>query len=827
MGLFSSKKKTVRGVSISRLIEDDSYKNPASEGVYDAVTSGSDMAATIRSHVTGSYFRRYEQIHNYASNGRYTFGNIEELDVKENTEANIRDALQQYVDSQLGSGWTLQDYQIDIPNHLLFYYKVVHDSYGYSSATNQGTHHNIAMYLQDVQLNYGTSFTDAVDASLLNPIGNPATGGQTYTRTRDMSRSHTPYVVVPDEDLISGLNFAVSTWIYRENLGTDTTRTYTRETVEDEWELVDTSTITTGKLPTLPNTSMIQLSTTSNTVTVSETDTQRVTLTSVGQVNEYTYTLHYNFPRFLTFEEDHEWLDEGDEANFEPDAETEQDGMADVEYISMSAVNAAGETEVLLYAIDSGEAYIDDALEILTSLDIGEYYPRIYLRYDGVKMNKDKKTKEFKSSKRAINFLGLDYSSFIDDMHESVGSVGDVKHMYLQNCVTLEDMKNSPLLREYGFRLLETYFKTYAEVGSNSTGQINLAFTDKKTHSTFSVSNIIKQTGQSTEPNGFYLLEHERSVPKAYMGTVIYELEHVTELRFVKDGEYVSYMLIDWKVHLRADGNNSTGLGSGEQDRYLILDRAVLRNSKFSMPEKNEIVAKSINIVFVTVKVVKKKWYQTGVFKVIITIVAAVIAVVLTVGTGGVAAMGAAAFMKAVLISIAVSVAVGVVIQIAVRLLVKLGMDPKIAAVVVIVAAIYTGDISLTSSSGTVTAQSVVKAVNSAYNVYSVGQQIELKQAAKHFEGQMENLNKMQDKLDDLQAEFYKNDNLLEIAAYNYTRNLAVGEGYDDFIERTTLISAVDTTLDYISYYVDIQLNLNQAKSVKTIWEESINDHST
>ena len=90
----------------------------------------------------------------------------------------------------------------------------------------------------------------------------------------------------------------------------------------------------------------------------------------------------------------------------------------------------------------------------------------------------------------------------------------------------------------------------------------------------------------------------------------------------------------------------------------------------------------------------------------------------------------------------------------------------------------------------------------------------------------MENLSKMQDKLDDLQAEFYKNQNLLEIAAYNYTRNLAVGEEYDDFIERTTLVSAVDTTLDYISYYVDIQLNLNQAKSVKTIWEESINGQS-
>ena len=810
MGLFSSKKKTVRGVSISRLIEDNSYKNPASEGVYDAVTSGSDMAATIRSHVTGSYFRKYEHIYNYASKGKYTFGSIEELDVKENTEANIRAVLQQYIDSQLGSGWTLQDYQIDIPNHLLFYYKVIQDSHGFSSITNQGTHHNIAMYLQDIQLSYGTSFANAADASLLDPIGNPATGGQTYTRTRDMSRPHTSYVVVPDETLTSGLNFAVSTWIYRENLGTNTTKTYTRETVEDEWELVDTTTVTTGELPTLPNTSMIQLSNTSNTVTVSETATQKITLTSEAQVNEYTYTLHYNFPRFLTSEEDHEWLDEDNGDNFEPDAETEQSGMADVEYITISASNAAGETQVLLYVIDSGEAYIDDALEIHTSLDIGEYYPRIYLRYDGVKMNKDKTTKEFKSSRRVIKYLGLNYSDFIDDIHESVGSVGDVVHMYLQNCVTLEDMKNSPLLREYGFRLLETYFKTYAEVGSNSTGQINLAFTDKKTHSTFSVTEITKQTGQTTEPNGFYLLEQGLN----------------TELRFVKDGEYTSYTMINWEVHLRAEGNNYTGLGSGEQDRYLMLDRAVLRNSNFSMPKKNEIVAKSINIVFITVKVVKKKWYQRGIFKAIIVIVAAVISAVVTVGTGGGGAAGAAAFMKAVLVSIAVSVTVGVVIQIAVRLLVKLGLDPRVAAVIVIIAAIYTGYISVSDGGGAITAKSVIKAVNSAYDVYSVGQQMELKQAAKHYEGQMENLSKMQDKLDDLQAEFYKNQNLLEIAAYNYTRNLAVGEEYDDFIERTTLVSAVDVTLDYISYYVDIQLNLNQAKSVKTIWEESINGQS-
>lgn len=820
---FKSKKKTVRGVSISRLIEDEYYKNPASEGVYDAVTSGSDLAATIRSHVTGSYFRKYEQIYNYASKGRYAFGGITELDVKDNSEANIRKALQRYVTNQLGSGWTLQDYQIDIPNHLLFYYLVIQDSYGYSSATNQGTHHNIAMYLQDIQINYGTSFIGAVDTTLLTPRGNPATGGQTYTRTRDMNRPHTPYVVVPDEDLTSGLNFAISTWIYRENIETATTRTYTRETAEDEWELVDTSTVTTGKLPALPDTSMTPLTNTSNTVTVSETDTQKVTLTSVVQVNEYTYTLHYNFPRFLTFEEDHEWIDEDDEDNFEPDAETPQLGMADIEYISMSAVNAAGEMEVLLYALDSGEDYVDDALEIHTSLNIGEYYPRIYLRYDGVKMNGNKKSKEFKSSKRVTKYLGLDYSDFIDDIHESVGSVGDVKHIYLQNCVTLEDMRKSRLLREYGFRLAETYFGTYVKDGIN-TGEIHLAFTDKKTHSTFSVSDITKKTGQSTEPNGFYLFEHLRDI-----SVDGFSIEPIidTELRFVKDGEYTSYTMVDWKVHLRAEGNNYTVLGSKDQDKYLILDRAVLRNSGFSMPDKNEIVAKSINVVFITVKVVKIKWYERGAFKIVIMVVAAVISAVITVGTGGSGAPGAAAFMKAVMVSLAVSVAVGVVIQIAVKLLVKLGLDPKVAAVVVIIAAIYTGNLSITDGAGTVTAQSVIRAVNSAYSIYSVGQQIELKQAAKHFEEQMENLSKMEDKLDALQAEFYKNQNLLEIAAYNYTRNLAVGEEYDDFIERTTLVSAVDTTMDYISYYVDIQLNLNQAKSVKSIWEESINGHSS
>ena len=208
-------------------------------------------------------------------------------------------------------------------------------------------------------------------------------------------------------------------------------------------------------------------------------------------------------------------------------------------------------------------------------------------------------------------------------------------------------------------------------------------------------------------------------------------------------------------------------------------------------------------------------------------IVAAVISAVIIVGSGGSGAPGAAAFMKAVLVSLAVSVAVGVVIQIAVKVLVRLGLDPKVTAVVVIIAAIYTGNLSITDGAGTVTAQSVIRAVNSAYSIYSVGQQIELKQAAKHFEEQMENLSKMEDKLDALQAEFYKNQNLLEIAVYNYTRNLAVGEEYDDFIERTTLVSAVDTTMDYISYYVDIQLNLNQAKSVKTIWEESINGHSS
>lgn len=103
------------------------------------------------------------------------------------------------------------------------------------------------------------------------------------------------------------------------------------------------------------------------------------------------------------------------------------------------------------------------------------------------------------------------------------------------------------------------------------------------------------------------------------------------------------------------------------------------------MPEKNEIVAKSINIIFITVKVVKKKWYQTGIFKIVIMVVAAVISAAITISSGRITgAPTAAAFMKAVLVALVVNVAISVVIQIAVRLLVKLGLDPRVASIIVI-----------------------------------------------------------------------------------------------------------------------------------------------
>lgn len=821
MGIFSTKKKTVRSVSIDRMIQDEDIVDVSKLAVMDALTSGSSIPQTIVEYSRHTYHKKLENMLRYTEK-KHNAGLITDNAETIRTQANVDDAVRSYVVHRLGSGWSFSDYQVTLPNHLLLLYMSLRDSYAYSTLTNQASIGDTFMYLQDAVIYYTYDFVKTFSTELITLKGNPQTGGETYTRTRDMSRPITPYIVMNEsESQANGnINFAESFWVYR--IGRTTTKTEVYVLVEDSWVLQNTVTDTVDD--TVPPVINISYEIVDSSTEVSESiDTDVKTVTTVTRdMIEYTHSRRHSFPNFIKDGSSLTQLTEADAENYEPSALTPNVLVTVPDYVSINAVNGDISTQ-LVYQVGTGFDLLDAAVLDLEVVESGNYYPRIFLRYDGESMNTRKGSSEYKANNKLASKLNINYSQYINDVHESVGSIGKVRHAFIDSMFLIEDIKANDLCKKYAFHLMESYFLEHQRTAT-TTGSFTKVYKDRKYSSGFTATRITKRTYNSNVPDTYgYVLHEEITVIGGGMspGSTVAFRHYHPRFYQVKDGVRTDYTLTEWYSVYTADGSNVARLTDGDDQMFIPFDRRLLH--LFEKDEINQLAAISLHTVFVTVSVVKIKWYQRGAFKAVIQLVALIIAAVITVGTGGSGAGAGVALMQAVAYSFIVSTIVSVVVQIAIKVLISLGVSGQLAAVLVIIAAVLTRNISLVNSAGQVTAKSVLEAINSAVKIYSLGNQLELKQLASEYEADVRNLQSLQDKLDDLQLEMYKNKHLTEILVSNYTENMAVGESYDGYMLRTTTVSAVETVLSYIPNYTALALSMDNKQNIRTIWENTLN----
>ena len=135
---------------------------------------------------------------------------------------------------------------------------------------------------------------------------------------------------------------------------------------------------------------------------------------------------------------------------------------------------------------------------------------------------------------------------------------------------------------------------------------------------------------------------------------------------------------------------------SGDSENLLIpLDLAV--NHEFNPRQLEELYTKSMYVVLNTIKVVKTKWYQTGVFKAIMFIVAVVVSYFFPPGGAAVWTWTAAAY------AVVQAVVISLVISLVVKLLVSLGVNVGIAAAIVAIASlIYGGYLAFTKTTSVI-----------------------------------------------------------------------------------------------------------------------------
>ena len=761
MGLFSSKKKTITNTSVSRMVSDEDFIPSNKMAVLDYTMSQNSASIRLSSESLSDYLirattnnivARARKTRKYAERPSYAFGLPQSSMVREEG-VDVKEAVTDVLTSIYHDGVIVKDAYFGPMNNFYFLRPLLQQKYGYNYDTNELVDESARIgfpcYMESAQIIYSQYSTDAlIDPDTLMQYGESAEAGYTPFRAANPKATHVPWVSngTLDHDI------ARVTVVYKD--ASNAKRTYTIELNYLEYEA-------SSKPP------------------------------STG-------------------------LDDSDINNIEPDADTPTvtptlDGaeyyQANYEY----TINGVIYKDTFIYLLGSG---LNTKLENLFTYGdpFGEHVPRIYARLEGKKLNAEEleDTPEYKSMVNICKNFGLNWKNWVDEIHKSVGSVSKVRQIYMT--YSLPANTTDPLIQDYLFSYFETLYGKLPNVPAKTNyGDLNREYLQAGT-----------KNGQSYEIRDNKYVQRIRFDALGYLdiagsigpvGTTqsgrserVINLGRVSGLSIFKSASkvgihyyrkqltattYREYLVYGLAIDEMIQGGHRTTAAGNDEELLLPIDLSI--DTGFSMRQLEELYTKSMYIVLNTLEVVKTKWYQTGVFKAIMMVVAVLVSYFFP--PAGVAAWTWAAALYAVV----QTVVIGLLIQAAVKLLVKLGVDVgAAAAIIAVVAAFYGGYLAVSKTTGIagITAPQVLQIASQSFNMSSQGFALQTQEAIKDFNSVMADLSKEEADLQRQAKELgLGQQGPLLMFEPPLSIGVRMGESPDDYLERSIHVSNPGTAV--------------------------------
>lgn len=382
---------------------------------------------------------------------------------------------------------------------------------------------------------------------------------------------------------------------------------------------------------------------------------------------------------------------------------------------SVTTQTTVGETSYSYYYMYKIGSDTESTLEELVSdvtLD-SPFYPIVPMRVWGRDMTDDSHTDTdlYKTSKKLLKKLGVDIDDVADTINDNE-SIDDIDFAYIVFGVNLNTTLDTGKVYIYYFlkylqsiqtyteadwkawlNNYETYKTEYAAAAENETVYLGEPGTNSITYQTdeekasalegvnayyqsviewqFINSETITGTISDGASKGDISISYEASDDYSISYTtnasesVAYEVDNstMTVLYQISATQYEKITVVgfyhkNYVYHGKYVGTSVADAFADEDDTgdsgfLLPLNYTVLEN--MNLVDFTQLTYAATHIVFSSYQVVKKKWYQTGVFKVVIIVASVVITYFFP--PAGIAAMGAA-----IATAVGVSLAVGLLI---------------------------------------------------------------------------------------------------------------------------------------------------------------------
>ena len=846
-GIFGSRDRTYAFTAIQRMSEDaDIIPSSKVAMLHYLAASANSPSVSVNDKSLAQYLMEYSQkslpsrcrrAYRFAENGGYAYG------LPTATEAvvagiNLSNKVKTFLDATTGHTVSMVYAYIGDQNYQHFMWKKLIEVYGYNPTTNElvtfSNSEGFPCYLQTGKLIFGSQTVVSTESGeALQQYGYSTESGECLSRSQNLNAS----AVTPDVNTNTPDAIAEVFYQYNEpipdvtdppiavvnNLSTTTINGYAEKDshlsvfVNGSYvTLIAASstgyfTYTFGTALTTGDT--VRLFVVDDASNVSDevdtvvpyTNGSPVTLGTDKTITTITRTESFTF----------DFLDYIPSAVPQLPSEADQpptvitgsrDFVQEYDYIQACytyTVGAVTHIEYLTYEYGSGTQPALDALFTLTA-SIGEFYPRLYARLNGQELPTTLgiNSNEYKSSQKLGKILGIDWVDWSANLHASIAEnmpLSELQQVFLTIAAPMNT--TDVVIIEYQYHYWTKMFNeltgtvttgTLAGTGAKVGKVLSIADATYTNTINFSAVNIITVTGTI-----------------GAVGT--YSSGYTNTGGLTRRAPYHAYRYQDTLTTYKevrvysANSNHAflwfSTLAVGTDENLVIpLDRTALPN--LSGVETEILFNKCLYLVMNMTKVITTKWYQRGVFKAVMVIVA----VVITVFTAG-----AGASLLVILTNLAVNLAIATVINIIITALVRTGaVSGKFAAALAVVATILAAvngyfDTSLLN----LTATQLLGVAAVCFDISTKATQFDFKhleREASAFSLEVQEKNKelqqakalLGNPVVPMELELLLSDSRSKVF-------IALGESPEDFMAKGSM-NIIETLQGFVSNYVEIMM---------------------
>ena len=539
---------------------------------------------------------------------------------------------------------------------------------------------------------------------------------------------------------------------------------------------------------------------------------------------EVSYNITMDYTNYISSNEAPlDSIDEDTELEYDPDviAPSIPAPTTDADYVMAYYTYTRNDKEYAEYfTYRTGTNLIATLEEVVEVVEkTGIYPPRLYARMRGtnyVKYSED--TPEYKSMTKYGKLLGIKWKDWVEEVHENMSGLEYVREIFLT--FGLEANSKNKIIHQYLYHYFDSAYRGLPNVSAKSYSVKGKFISNVVALPASARQGVTVHLKDSLHTSGISFAAINKETIKgtiAEIGQYTFKYTNRAHTYYYQEtaSTYIAISVYNLQSIDKMDNSHWFTPSGTSEDLIVPLDLAITAN--LTSVELEKLYSMSMQLVVNTYQKVKEKWYQTGIFKFVMFVVAVVITVFFP--PAGVAALSA----MAVLVGIGMSIAISVAIRLLQKLVIALGISSTVFQIIMVilavVAAVYGGYLSFTKTTGMagMTASNVMLASNAAFAMANAGNQVALIKAMNQYQQSVLDLQARDESLKDkIEALGLLQVPTPEIMIYlpPVSLDIRLGEEPEDYYEKSIHNVNVGTYVyDYIESYVDINTllpDLNQ-----------------